>query len=142
MEKKTTFTKVARSENRLYGPRKLLVCGFPRAEQSEFLNIVKLSEIEELPTVWAESAQADETLKTLFAMEDMTGFANESKFLRAVIMGGITQKELHQLMGKYRSNGMAPSLWAVLTPTSENWTLRMLLEELDAERCKMRKKNG
>jgi hypothetical protein len=43
-------------------------------------------------------------------------------------------------MGTYRNNGMAPALWAVLTPTSENWTLKMLLEELDAERCRMREK--
>lgn len=140
MEKNATFTKVSPSEKPLYGPRKLLICGFPLAERSGFLEIMKLSEIEDVPTVWVESGQADDILKDLFAMPDQSGFKSESELFRAVIMGGITQKELHQLMGTYRNNGMAPALWAVLTPTSENWTLKMLLEELDAERCKMREK--
>jgi hypothetical protein len=142
MEKKSTFTKVSRTENRLYGPRKLLICGFPLAERSGFLDIMKLAEIEDVPTVWAESEQADDIIKDLFALSDMSGFESESKLFRAVIMGGITQKELHQLMGTYSNNGMSPALWAVLTSTSETWSLKMLLKELDAERCKMLEKKA
>ncbi len=142
MGKKSTFSKVSRTENRLYGPRKLLVCGFPLTERAPFLDIVRLADINDLPTVWAGLQQADETLQRLFSMADMWGFDIESELPRAVIMGGITQKELHQLMGACRSCEMAPSLWAVLTPTSEKWTLKALLEELRAERCKMSKKNG
>ncbi len=140
MEKKSTFTKVSRTEKPLYGPRKLLICGFPSGERSGFLEIMKSAEIENVPAVWVESDQADNIIKDLFALPDQSGFKSESELFRAVIMGGITQKELHQLMGTYRNNGMAPALWAVLTPTSENWTLKMLLEELDAERCRMREK--
>lgn len=142
MEKNATFTKVSPDEKRLYGPRKLLVCGFPPDERPEFLNIMKLAQIEDVPTVWAESGQADHKLKDMFSLPDLSGFDNESDLLRAVIMGGITQKELHQLMGTYRNNGRIPSLWAVLTPTSENWPLGMLLEELNAERCKMQEKKA
>jgi hypothetical protein len=142
MEKKAAFTKVSRTDDRLYGPRKLLLCGFPCAERSGILDIVKLNEIKDLPMVWVKSDQADDILKKLFALSDMSGFNSESELSRAVIMGGITQKELHQLMGTYRNSEMAPALWAVLTPTSENWTLKMLLEELDAERCKMREKTA
>ena len=140
MEKKSTFTKVSRTEQPLYGPRKLLICGFPSGERSGLLGIMKSAEIENVPAVWVVSDQADNIIKDLFALPDQSGFNSESELFRAVIMGGITQKELHQLMGIYRNNGMAPALWAVLTPTSENWTLKMLLEELDAERCKMREK--
>ncbi len=140
MEKKSTFTKVSRTEQPLYGPRKLLICGFPSGERSAFLEIMKSAEIENVPVVWVESDQADNIIKDLFALPDQSGFKSESELFRAVIMGGITQKELHQLMGTYRNNGMAPALWAVVTPTSENWTLKMLLEELDAERCRMREK--
>lgn len=140
MEKKSTFTKVSRTEQPLYGPRKLLICGFPSGERSGLLGIMKSAEIENVPAVWVVSDQADNIIKDLFALPDQFGFNSESELFRAVIMGGITQKELHQLMGIYRNNGMAPALWAVLTPTSENWTLKMLLEELDAERCKMREK--
>jgi len=142
MEKKAAFTKVLRTDDHLYGPRKLLICGFSFAERSGILDIVKSTEIEDLPTVWAKSEQDDTILKKLFALPDLSGFNCESELFRAVIMGGITQKELHQLMGTYRNSEMAPALWAVLTPTSENWTLKMLLEELDAERCKMREKTA
>lgn len=140
MEKNSTFTKVSRTEQPLYGPRKLLICGFPSGERSGILEIMKSAEIENVPAVWVESDQAGHIIKDLFALPDQSGFNSESELFRAVIMGGITQKELHQLMGTYRNNGMAPALWAVLTPTSENWTLKMLLEELDAERCRMREK--
>ena len=142
MEKNATFTKVTPDEKRLYGPRKLLICGFPSDERPGFLNTVKLAQLEDVPTVWAESGQADHLLKDLFALPDRSGFDLGSDLFRAVIMGGITQKELHQLMGTYRNNGQAPSLWAVLTPTSETWSLKMLLEELNAERCKMLEKKA
>jgi hypothetical protein len=140
MEKKGSFTKVSRTEDRLYGPRKLLISGFALAERSVFLEIMKLAEIENVPTVWVASEQVDHIIKDLFALSDMSGLKSESKLIRAVIMGGITQKELHQLMGTYRKNGMSPVLWAVLTPISETWALKMLLEELESERCKMREK--
>jgi hypothetical protein len=140
MEKKGSFTKVSRTEDRLYGPRKLLISGFAFTERSGFLDIMKLAEIENVPTVWVASEQADDIIKDLFALSDMSGLKSESKLIRAVIMGGITQKELHQLMGTYRKNGMSPVLWAVLTPISETWALKMLLEELESERCKMREK--
>jgi hypothetical protein len=140
MEKKGSFTKVSRTEDRLYGPRKLLISGFAFTERSGFLDIMKLAEIENVPTVWVASEQADDIIKNLYALSDMSGLKSESKLIRAVIMGGITQKELHQLMGTYRNNGMPPVLWAVLTPISETWTLKMLLEELESERCKMREK--
>jgi hypothetical protein len=140
MEKNSTFTKVSPTEKPLYGPRKLLICGVPQTERSGILNILKLAGMDDVPTVWVESKQADNLLKDLFALPDKSGFNSESELFRAVIMGGITQKELHQLMGTYRNNGMALALWAVLTPTSENWTVKMLLEELDTERCRMREK--
>ena len=141
MENKSTFTKVSRTDDCLYGPRKLLICGFPFDERHEFLNILKMTEIKEIPTIWVGLEKADNTLQDLFMLSDMWGVKTESKLLRAVIMGGITNKELHGIMGSYRNSGLPSTLWAVLTPTSEKWTLKMLLKELDAERCKMRKKS-
>jgi hypothetical protein len=37
-------------------------------------------------------------------------------------------------MGGYRQQGLPAQLWATLTPTSEGWTIKSLLDELDAER--------
>jgi hypothetical protein len=82
MEKKSIFTKVSRTENRLYGPRKLLICGFPLAERSGFLDIMKLAEIEDVPTVWAESEQADDIIKRFICIDRICPDLNsESKLV-------------------------------------------------------------
>jgi hypothetical protein len=60
----------------------------------------------------------------------------------AIIMSGITENELHQLISSYRKVGMPEPLWATLTPTSEGWTLRQLLTELSAEQQAMKEKQS
>jgi hypothetical protein len=66
-------------------------------------------------------------------LEDGCGWKVSSQLPRAIIMAGITQKELHQLMSGCRQAEMKQALWATLTPVSENWTLKDLLAELAAE---------
>ncbi|MGA6925806.1 MAG: DUF3783 domain-containing protein, partial [Desulfosarcina sp.] len=51
-----------------------------------------------------------------------------------IVVSGITENQLHALMTLTRESGMQPALWAALTPTSETWTLKQLLAELQAER--------
>jgi hypothetical protein len=57
----------------------------------------------------------------------------------AIIMAGITENELHQLIASYRRAGLPNPMWATLTPTSENWTLRELLKELAVEKAALEK---
>ncbi len=78
-----TFSKVKATDDRMYGTRGLVACGYPPEEHAP-----------------------------LFVF---------------------TQKELHTLMGAYRRAGLAKQLWATLTPTSEDWSLSDLLEELARE---------
>ena len=93
------------------------------------------------PTAWAE-ARAGSRISDLLALEDNTGWGGSSGLPRAIIMGGLTQNELHLLMSASRQAGMKPPLWATLTPTSETWTVQDLLKELAAEHQAMQQRKS
>ncbi len=133
-----SFEKVSHSEQPLFGPRKLLLCGFGAGAQSNFCTLLEMLGLTDLPRVWATDEQAGVALGRLMALENGSGQGEDSSLPRAVIMAGITEKELHRLMGGARKAGMRDALWATLTPVSENWTLGALLAELSAEREAMR----
>jgi hypothetical protein len=59
--------------------------------------------------------------------------------LRAVIMSGLHESELQNLMQSYRKAELPGQLWASLTPFSEKWTLKELLKELEAESKAMKR---
>ncbi len=128
--------KIGNGARRLYGPRALLVCGFPPDEQDAMLGLAEgLSEGEgePLPVVFATAGDTAVLLGELVARPGGSGLGAEAGLRRAVIMSGIAEAELHLLMAVYRRLGLARPLWATLTPTSEGWTLARLLDELAAE---------
>ena len=130
-----TFSKVERSGSRLFGPRALLVCGFTGDGQTAIIDRVQAARIDSLAVIFATSNDLAANLGELFGRETMSGQNEPSRMPAALIMAGITEAELHQLMESYRAAGLPWPLWATLTPTSESWTLRALLKELAAERA-------
>jgi len=134
------FEKIEETDNRMHGPRRLLVCGFPAGDQATLTAALAGANLGDLEPVWAAASQADQTLGDLMALPGGTGAGEDSTLPRAVIMAGITENELHILMAAHREAGLARPLWAALTPTSESWTLKALLDELDQERQAMEKK--
>jgi hypothetical protein len=144
-----TFEKLGPSEQSLYGPRRLILCGFDRTARKDFEKLIRVAEIESLECLWAESPESGLELKTLFerpldASANHEPSPEEPVHPRSVIAGGLMQKEFHLLMNLSREVGMPATLWAVLTPVSETWTLNALLGELAAERAAMaaRKQQG
>jgi len=127
------FKKVSRSDKPLYGPRKLLLCGFDAEAQAKFIKLLDMIGLPEIPLVWVADDQAEVHVGELVQLEDGAGAGNSSGLPRAVIMSGITQNELHLLMSGSRQAGMQQALWATLTPISETWPLKNLLRELAAE---------
>jgi len=127
------FQKVSPSEKALYGPRKLLLCGFPADTQSKFITLLDMIGLAEMPLVWVTEDQADLSVGELVKLDSGAGSGLSSQLPRAIIMSGITQNELHVLMSGCRRAGMKQALWATLTPTSESWPLKNLLNELAAE---------
>ncbi len=133
MKHKGQFTKIGKSEKRLYGPTVLLVCGYPEEERGDFLRLADKAGITGIPVVFASSRDLGKSVGEILTREDRAGFAEISDMPRAVIMSGLTQNELHHLMASYREAGLARQIWATLTPVSERWPLDHLLNELQAE---------
>ena len=134
------FQKVTQTDDSLYGPRKLLLCGFAAEVQSKFNELLKMIGLTELPLVWVTEDQADTRVGDLIQLKDGSGTGASSTLPRAIIMAGISQKELHILMSGCRQSGMQQPLWATLTPTSETWAIKELLKELAAEHKAMQQR--
>jgi hypothetical protein len=132
-----TFEKVTASDKPLYGPRKLLLCGFPSAAQPKFETVLDMAALQKVKKIWVTDNQNAMALSTLLQLPDNSGASVSSNLPRAIIVSGISQNELINLMSVCKKAGMMSALWATLTPVSENWTIRKLLAELAAERKAM-----
>ena len=138
-----TFEKVSPSDKPLYGPRKLLLCGFSSDTQSKFIKVLEYAGVVNVPRVWVTHDQGDTPISELIKLPNGSGFGVSSQLPRAIVVSGVMEKELITLMTVCRKTGMKNALWATLTPTSETWDLQRLLSELAAEREALSKrKNG
>jgi hypothetical protein len=135
-----TFQKVEKSEKQMYGPRGLLVCGWPLEERERVFMLLEQAGINEIPVVFVSDEDGDKSLQEILGLPDRHGMMDPSTFRRAGVMSGFTEKELHGLLGVYRQSGLPQQLWATLTPVSETWSIRDLLEELAREAEAMKKK--
>jgi hypothetical protein len=136
-----TFEKVQHSDNRMYGPPKLLLCGFAAAAQSKLWTVLKMAGLQDIAVVWVNAENEKMTLSELLSLPHETGAGTGSTLPRAIIVSGITENQLHGLMTICRKSGMQQALWAALTPASETWPLAQLLAELQAERKALSRRN-
>ncbi len=133
MKHKGTMRKVGQSSKRMFGPRKLLVCGYPETQQQALLSLLTRGGLSSVPVIFATNSDTQKTLKEILQADDKYGHGETSDMKRAVIMSGFTQKELHRLMTAYRKSKLPAQHWATLTPVSESWAVTDLLDELEAE---------
>lgn len=140
MEKKGTFAEIGKTEDRMYGPRALLVCGYEAEERSVFLSLIEKTVPADIRVVFASTPDLGTCMGDLVIREDNTGSTEASAMPRAVIMSGLKENELHGLMAAYKESGFKRQIWAALTPVSEKWPLKSLLKELQAEDMAMRVK--
>jgi len=136
------FEKVSASDEPMYGPRKLLICGFSAEIQPHVAKLLEILKLSDIAKIWVTTEHADTPISDVLVLEDNTGWGESSGLPRAIIMCGLTQNELHRLMSASREAGMKPPLWATLTPSSETWTVQDLLKELAAEHQAMRQRNS
>ena len=142
MNHKGKFQKVSAAAKRMYGPRVILVCGYPQDEHEPFLNFLKKTKVADFPVVFAVQTDLERQVGEVIDQEHKSGFLHSSPMPRAVIMSGVTGKEMNSLMQGYRKARFPLQLWASLTPTSETWTLQELLSELEMESRAMQGKKG
>ncbi len=126
------FAPVGSSEEAMYGPSAVLASGFAVGEQPALRAVVERAR-PGVPLVFAGGEHGSRTLAELLALADGTGAGADSPLPRAVVLSGLTERQLQLVMAGYRTTGLPRPLWAALTPTSERWTLAQLLEELAAE---------
>jgi len=141
MTEKSTFQKVTRSDKLLYGPRKLLLCGFGAESQKKFNAVLNLVGLADIPRIWVTTEQAKTALADLLELPDGSGSEGASALPRAIIVAGVTESQLIGLMTTCNKAGMQKSLWAALTPVSEKWTVAQLLAELAREREALQRKS-
>lgn len=134
-----TFKKIGESAEPMYGPRAILVCGFTPSEQKTMIKLLDAIELLDAPVIFATDADTEICLCKLLTLPNQTGQDTNSDIERAVVLSGITERELQQVLSSYKGAGLPRPLWATLTPFSENWTLSTLLEELKNERIAMEK---
>ena len=137
-----TFTRVEKTGEKMYGPRKLLVCGYLAREQDGLMSCLEKADLHDLPVVFIGENEGDQCIREILAWDEGHGAGEDSGIRRAVIMSGFTQEELHRLMKGYRESGMPKQLWATVTPVSEGWRAMDLLKELAAEAEAMRKRKN
>lgn len=137
---KGSFEKIRNSDRCLYGPRKLLLTGFAADVQTKFKTVLQTLGFSDVALVWATEDQLETIIDDLVQLPDGSGNGRSSSLPRAVIVGGITEKELHSLISGCRKAGMKQALWAALTPTSVTWRLQQLLSELAAEHAALSRK--
>ena len=106
-----TFKKVTRDDAPMYGPRKLIVCGLTPEQQQQFSEIVN-KEIPALPIFCAAISDLEQTVGELAAAIPTGDNPDTSEKLPvAVIMSGVTQTELHELIACYKPTGFPWPLW-------------------------------
>lgn len=135
---KPGFEKVTASGKKLYGPRKLLLCGFDSEAQLKFQQVIESAGLGSVPMVWVGTGQEGVRLFDLLEQPHGTGAGSPSALARAIIVCGIAEAELIGFMNICKQSGMRAPLWAVLTPVSEKWSIGQLIAELEREREKLK----
>jgi hypothetical protein len=127
------FEKIQDSDERMYGAKGILVCGYAPPEQRFFALFMDKAGFSDRPIIFPTNEDTGKTLKEVLGLTTGSGMGEPAELPRAVIMSGFTQNEVHRIMSAYRQAGLPAQLWATLTPVSENWLLGDLLKELIKE---------
>ena len=128
------FEAIGTSEERMFGPRAFLACGFDPTEQKQLLLVLDDAGVGDVPVCFASDADVNQPLELLASRAVTSGLGQTCGLARAVVLSGATEAELHRVMGAYRHRGMPRPLWATMTETSAAWSLQDLVAELGAER--------
>ncbi len=134
----STFRPIDNSEAPMHGRPAILMSGFPSDEQATVRQSLASWGIPEVPLIVIAPDTLPLTLAEAAALPDGTNASLTPELPRAIIMSGLTGRQLNGLMDGYRQSGLTRPLWASVTPTSATWTVKYLLVELLKEREAMR----
>ncbi|RME23860.1 MAG: DUF3783 domain-containing protein, partial [Deltaproteobacteria bacterium] len=127
------FQKIGQGDRRLFGPEGLIACGFSADEQEKLAALLERLELPDLPVWFCGEPEARMTLAGIYELAPGHGRGVSSSLTRAIVVSGIAERKLHELMKGYRALGLPRTLWAALTPVSQKWMLAELLFALKKE---------
>jgi len=137
-----TFQPMGDSDERRFGPRRILVCGFTSDEGALVARLAHMMTDklggEPLPVFVSGRSHLPQRLGELFE-KPVAVPEDQPTAARAVILSGVSEREIHAFMAAYKTLGLERPLWATLTPTSQDWPLADLLDELVAERAALQR---
>lgn len=134
----TTFRPIDGSDQKMHGHPAVLVSGFSSDQQEQLREQLSTWGITDIPLVVVAADVLSLTLEAATQLADGTHAGETPDVPRAVIMSGLSGRQLNALMDGYRHSGLPRPLWASVTPTSATWTVKYLLVELLKEREAMR----
>jgi hypothetical protein len=134
-----SLKKVGASRQKMFGPRGILVCGFSTDHRKAILKMFGDKKFNKISVIFTGEKDSDTLLKNIFGRDHQTGMEETCGLAPAIIMSGLTEQELHYTMTTYKKTGLPRPLWATLTPTSQNWTVTALVDELNSERLHFEK---
>ncbi|MGM0760964.1 MAG: hypothetical protein ACQEUB_14885 [Thermodesulfobacteriota bacterium] len=100
------FQKVSAAAKRMYGPKVLLVCGYPEDEHEPFLSFVQKTKVADFPVVFAVQTDLERQVREIIDQDHKSGFMHSSPMPRAVIMSGVTGKEMNSQIRKIEAQDM------------------------------------
>lgn len=134
----STFSPIGNSETRMHGSPAILASGYSAAEQQQLRQMLDSAGLTDIGLIYITAESLSMTLKALAEHPAETNAGQTAELPLAMILSGLTERELHAIMDQYRKSALPRPLWASATPTSENWTVKQLLIELLKEREAMR----
>ena len=80
------FQKIQESDERMYGPKGILVCGYPPAEHRFFALFMDKAGFSDRPIIFPTTEDAGRTLNVLLGLTTGSGIGEPTDLPRAVIM--------------------------------------------------------
>ena len=80
------FQKIQESDERMYGPKGILVCGYPPPEHRFFGMFIDKAGFSDRPIIFPTNEDAGRTLKELLGLTTGSGMGEPADLPRAVIM--------------------------------------------------------
>lgn len=128
------FEQLGNSEKFLYGPPGLLCCGFSDIEKKAIIVLVEKLIGPDFPAIFVSDDEKNKPLSELLSYETRFGLHKESSFPRTMILSGCRESHIQNMMGAFHTYEFPPTLWATVTPISEQWPVSELIHELTKER--------
>ena len=120
-------------KNRPKGKTSILAYGYNKKEK-EILEKYSL-ELGIKKVIMINNEETDFTIKELISRENHQTLEINNTKEKFIVLNAVSDFELNNFIGNFKSNNLKRPLFAVVTETSLNWSFKRLVEDLLKERA-------